>query len=61
MYALIQKTEGSVPFVISKNDQYFGDYVNNLGYQIIEEGTKRAIMDREKEILEEIYYESQFY
>ena len=58
-YALIQKTDG-IPFVISENDQYFGDYINRLDYNVVDRGTKKTMLDLEKEKLEELYYEMQF-
>ena len=54
MFALLINPAHELPVVCSINSPLYPEYIM-AGYEVIQEGKKREILDKEKEMLEERY------
>jgi len=60
MYAIVtQSDKGYLPTVISMNDPKYCDMMM-AGYEQIETGTRKEMLDRQKELIEDFVYEMNF-
>lgn len=58
MFALLTSQSG-LPTVISRNDHNY-PHLLMQGYTVIDKGKRKAMLDKERELLEELYQTNDF-